>query len=35
MSLNPLPLEDENAGLFGNHFGLLGRGKIGCCCAAG
>ncbi|MGP8232245.1 MAG: 2'-deoxycytidine 5'-triphosphate deaminase [Methylovirgula sp.] len=28
MSLNPLPLEDENAGLFGTHFGLLGREKI-------
>ncbi len=28
MALNPLPLEDENAGLFGTHFGLLGREKI-------
>jgi dCTP deaminase len=25
----PLPLEDENSGLFGNAFGLLGREKIG------
>ena len=22
---SPLPLEDENAGIFGTHFGLLGR----------
>jgi dCTP deaminase len=27
-SANSLPLEDENAGLFGNHYGLLGREKI-------
>ena len=26
---SPLLLEDENAGLFGNTFGLLGREKIG------
>jgi dCTP deaminase len=25
---NPLPLEDENAGILGTHFGLLGREKI-------
>jgi dCTP deaminase len=25
---SPLPLEDENAGIFGTHFGLLGREKI-------
>ncbi len=25
---SPLPLEDDNTGLFGTHFGLLGREKI-------